>query len=57
MPEAFWILKVKEFGPLIVSIDTNGDNLFEENKKEFNRKKDEEIEKIKEFVGDFMTAK
>ncbi|AFH42532.1 L(+)-tartrate dehydratase subunit beta [Fervidicoccus fontis] len=27
MPEALWILKVKEFGPLIVSIDTRGNNL------------------------------
>lgn len=29
MPEALWILRVKELGPLIVSIDTNGSNLTE----------------------------
>ncbi len=46
MPEAFWILRVKEFGPLIVSIDTCGNNLFEENKKVFDKRKEEEIEKI-----------
>lgn len=35
MPEAFWILQVREFGPLIVSIDTQGNNLFENHKKQF----------------------
>nr|WP_252899079.1 hypothetical protein [Secundilactobacillus odoratitofui] len=29
MPETLWSCEVKDFGPLIVSIDTNGDNLFE----------------------------
>ncbi|MCQ2450364.1 MAG: FumA C-terminus/TtdB family hydratase beta subunit [Clostridia bacterium] len=38
MPEACWELEVKEFGPLIVSIDTNGNNLFENNKKIFNER-------------------
>lgn len=38
MPEALWIMKVKEFGPLIVSIDTNGNNLFENNKKVFKER-------------------
>ncbi len=32
MPETLWCNKVKEFGPLIVSIDAQGRNLFEENK-------------------------
>ena len=32
MPETLWTCKVKEFGPLIVSIDTHGHNIFEENK-------------------------
>lgn len=27
MPEALWVLDVKEFGPLIVTIDTRGENL------------------------------
>lgn len=30
MPETLWVCRVKEFGPLIVSIDTYGRNLFEE---------------------------
>lgn len=33
MPEALWIMKVKEFGPLVVSIDTKGNNLFDNNLK------------------------
>ena len=40
MPEAFWIMKVKEFGPLIISIDTQGNNLFEENKVTFHERKE-----------------
>ncbi len=46
MPEAMWVMRVKEFGPLIVSIDTQGNNLFETNKIEFNRKKDLIVEEI-----------
>lgn len=46
MPESLWVCKVKEFGPLIVSIDTNGDNLFEKNKIEFNKKKEEALEEL-----------
>lgn len=46
MPEAMWIMRVKEFGPLIVSIDTKGNNLFEKNKRGFNEKKIVEIEEI-----------
>ena len=40
MPETLWTCKVKEFGPLIVSIDTHGNNLFEQNKIVFNERKD-----------------
>ncbi len=46
MPEAMWVMRVKEFGPLIVSIDTRGNNLFENNKKSFNIKKDVAVEEI-----------
>ncbi len=31
MPEAFWVFEVEELGPLIVSVDTKGNNLFENN--------------------------
>lgn len=46
MPETLWTCRVKEFGPLIVSIDTHGGNLFEENKIKFNEKKDKAIKEI-----------
>ena len=46
MPETLWNCKVKEFGPLIVSIDAKGNNLFEKNKVEFNKKKDEALAEI-----------
>lgn len=38
MPEALWIMRVKEFGPLVVSIDTTGANLFDERKKEYRER-------------------
>jgi len=30
MPEALWIMEVEKFGPLIISIDSTGENLFEQ---------------------------
>lgn len=46
MPETLWTSQVKEFGPLIVSIDTHGRNLFEENKVLFNKRKEAVYEEI-----------
>jgi L(+)-tartrate dehydratase beta subunit len=50
MPEALWVSRVKEFGPLIISIDTKGNNLFETNKIGFNEKKGPIIEEISRQV-------
>ncbi|PID13998.1 L(+)-tartrate dehydratase subunit beta [Sporosarcina sp. P34] len=50
MPESLWVCKVKEFGPLIVSIDTEGNNLYEKNKVEFNKRKEEQYELISKQV-------
>ena len=50
MPEAVWNCRVKEFGPLIVSIDTNGRNYFEEKKAVYNERKEKEIKKISSHV-------
>ncbi|KYK21676.1 fumarate hydratase [Thermoplasmatales archaeon SG8-52-2] len=33
MPEAAWIFKVKEFGPLVVAIDSYGKSIYKELKK------------------------
>ena len=46
MPETLWHCDVKELGPLIVSIDPDGRNLFEENKITFNERKDKALEEI-----------
>lgn len=51
MPETLWICQVKEFGPLIVSIDTHGRNLFEENKVIFNERKEKVFQEIASQVG------
>jgi L(+)-tartrate dehydratase beta subunit len=31
MPECVWVMQAREFGPLMVSIDTQGNNIFAEN--------------------------
>lgn len=50
MPETLWINRVKLFGPLIISIDTEGNNLFEINKKTFNERKSAVLERISQQV-------
>ena len=51
MPETLWCCKVREFGPLIVSIDAQGRNLFEQNKVLFNERKEEAIAEISRHVS------
>ena len=46
MPETLWCCKVKEFGPLILSIDSQGRNLFEEQKVLYNERKELAKQKI-----------
>ena len=46
MPEALWVLRVKNFGPLIISIDTKENNLFDQNKAVFNAKKAPVVDEI-----------
>jgi L(+)-tartrate dehydratase beta subunit len=50
MPETLWINRVKEFGPLIISIDTKGRNLIDENKAVFNAKKKPILERINQKI-------
>lgn len=47
MPEALWVFEVEEFGPLIIAIDSHGNNLFEE----VGRKAEESRAKIYESLG------
>ncbi len=51
MPETLWNCRVKEFDPLIVSIDSEGRNYFEEKKVEYNQRKDEQVAEIRKQVG------
>ena len=39
MPEALWVLKINEFGPLVVTIDSTGKNLHEDLTREIEKKK------------------
>ncbi len=50
MPETLWVNRVKVFGPLIISIDTHGNNLFEQNKKVYNARKAPVIAAINEQI-------
>ena len=51
MPETLWTCRVKEFGPLIVSVDSHGHNIFEENKVIFNERKEKVCADICRQVG------
>ena len=51
MPETLWCCKVKEFGPLVISIDVTGQNLFEKNRETFKRKEEEALAEIKKQVS------
>ncbi|MDW7671033.1 MAG: L(+)-tartrate dehydratase subunit beta [Bacillota bacterium] len=50
MPESLWISRVKGFGPLIVSIDSEGSNLFENNKMVYNERKEKIVAEISQKV-------
>jgi L(+)-tartrate dehydratase beta subunit len=50
MPEALWVLRVKDFGPLIISIDTKGNNLFDQNKAVYNERKGPVVEEISKHI-------
>lgn len=46
MPEALWVCRVKDFGPLIISIDCQGNNLFRRNRTIYQEKKEEALEQL-----------
>ena len=50
MPEALWVTRVKDFGPLIISIDNHGNNLFDRNRAIYDDRKGPIVEKICEQV-------
>ncbi len=46
MPEAMWILEVKDFGPLTVAIDSHGNNLFEDVRRKVQENRQRIHEKL-----------
>ena len=46
IPEALWVFKVENFGPLIVAIDSYGNNLFEDVKRNAKEKLSKIYEKL-----------
>lgn len=54
MAEALWKIRVKGLGPLIVTIDSSGRNIFAEKKKEIARRKEEQIEEISKMLETFL---
>ena len=54
MAEAFWSIRVKELGPLIVSIDSNGNNLFDEKKKQYTERREAQLTEIGKRLGSVL---
>ncbi len=54
MSEMVWGCEVRELGPLIVSIDSYGRNLFEENRKIIDFRKEEAEKRLHPLVHDMM---
>ncbi len=50
MPEAVWVMCVKDFGPLLVSIDSEGNNLFEEQKELYEQRKEIALKEINTYL-------
>lgn len=46
VPEALWVFKVRDFGPLLVAIDSNGTNLIQEVIERAQRKRSEILAKL-----------
>jgi tartrate/fumarate subfamily iron-sulfur-dependent hydro-lyase beta chain len=46
MPEALWVFEVEEFGPLMIAIDSHGNNLLEEVKKKVEKNRTKIYEKL-----------
>lgn len=46
MPEALWKMNVKNFGPMVVSIDTTGANLFEDSMVVYRQRTEELLRQL-----------
>lgn len=55
MPECMWVMDVQEFGPLTVTIDTEGNNLFTENQKYYDEQKEKLLPGMEEKLRSYMS--
>jgi fumarate hydratase subunit beta len=46
VPEAMWVFEVEDFGPLAISIDSHGNNLFEDVKRQVEENKQKIFAKL-----------
>lgn len=46
IPEALWVFEVEDFGPLLITIDSEGRNLTEEVVEQARKKRDEVLKKL-----------
>jgi len=51
MPETLWVNRVRDFGPLIVSIDAHGNNLFEQQKVLYRQREEQALAALYPKVG------
>ena len=54
MAEALWKIRVNRLGPLIVTIDSSGRNIFAEKKREIARRKEEQIDAISKKLSTIL---
>ncbi len=50
IPEALWIFRVEEFGPLLVAIDSYGRNIISENMARAREKRDQVVGRLVEII-------
>ena len=56
MPECMWILRVREFGPLVVSIDAHGGDLFAQTRQTAAQRRESCQQPAADSVKDYMTV-
>lgn len=54
MPECMWVFEVEEFGPLVVSIDMYGGNLFESNRAVYQNSRAVVGKQLREQVSGYI---
>ena len=54
MAEALWKIRINRLGPLIVTIDSSGRNIFAEKKREIARRKEEQIDSISKKLATIL---